>query len=413
MAGSDSNLAKCDVRDALADASPPDDFRAWSGYDRVRAGARPAAVSAGAALPGAACRAVRTGGALAASELIHLLASALLESGARHGITIGLPAARLSASPGVRWSGSDLVRFMRYIGTELDDAFFGLATSKCPVSSSEFGVELMMLSPTLGEALDRYFRFYRVITDGLRLKLHAEGPSAHVEIVPADPSLDPRRFLTQWYTLRLRGLAQWLIGEEIPFTQVQFSHSPQLALPVYARVFGQEVAFGRPVDRFTFPSRYLNRRIVRQMAELTVLSSGEYNPDPPRRLRHGWSDLLKSSLRASLYRMAPIPTMEELAQTFGVSSQTLRRGLKAEGVSYRQVKAEARREVVLSNISDTSLTLAEISVLAGFAETNGLVRAMKSWTGLSPSAYRQVAIDRSGGDIPLRRISRPRARQAR
>jgi AraC-like DNA-binding protein len=91
--------------------------------------------------------------------------------------------------------------------------------------------------------------------------------------------------------------------------------------------------------------------------------------------------------------MASIPTMEELAKEFGVSGQTLRRGLKTEGTSYRQIKAEARREVVLSNISDTTLTLSQISVLAGFAETNGLVRAMKAWTGLSPSAFRRVAID--------------------
>jgi AraC-like DNA-binding protein len=105
--------------------------------------------------------------------------------------------------------------------------------------------------------------------------------------------------------------------------------------------------------------------------------------------------------------------MEELAHTFGVSGQTMRRGLKAEGTSYRQVKAEARREVVLNNIADTSLTLSEISVLAGFAETNGLVRAMKSWTGLSPSAYRQAAMEGSGQSIPPRLPGQPRARIAR
>ena len=333
-----------------------------------------------------------------ANELIHHLATALLESGTRRGITTGLPAANMRAIPGRRWNGNDLVRFMRLIGGELNDAFFGLAKSSCPASSSQFGVELMVLSDTLGEALDRYFRFYEVITDGLSLRLGADGKSAHIEIVAADPALDPRHFLTEWYTLRLRGLAQWLIGEEIPLTQVEFSHPRQLPASIYANVLGEHVAFDQAANRFTFPSRYLNRRVVRDIKELSALSSGEYDPVHAPHLHRTWSNLLKSALRARLYHMAPIPTMEELAKEFGLSGQTLRRGLKTEGTSYRQVKAEARREVVLNNISDTSLTLSQISVLAGFAETNGLVRAMKSWTGLSPSAFRREAIDSSGND---------------
>jgi AraC-like DNA-binding protein len=284
---------------------------------------------------------------------------------------------------------------MRLIGKELDDAFFGLAKSRCPANSSPFGVELMVLSDTLGEALDRYFRFYEVITDGLSLNLGVHGDSAEIEIIVADPMLDPRHFLPEWYTLRLRGLAQWLIGEEIPLVQVEFAHPRQLPASTYANVFGEQLAFDRPANRFAFPSRYLNRRIVRDVKELVSIWSGEYDVDNPPHLHRTWSNRLKSSLRARLYRMAPIPTMEELAREFGVSSQTLRRGLKAEGTSYRQIKAEARREVVLNNISDTSLTLSQISVLAGFAEANGLVRAMKSWTGLSPSAFRRVAIDGS------------------
>lgn len=86
--------------------------------------------------------------------------------------------------------------------------------------------------------------------------------------------------------------------------------------------------------------------------------------------------------------------------TATVSSQTLHRGVKAENTSYRQIKAEARRGVVESNIADVSLTLSHILVLAGFAEANGLVRAMKSWTGLSPSAFRRSIIEEDGEAQP-------------
>jgi AraC-like DNA-binding protein len=337
------------------------------------------------------------GDATPANQLIHRLATALLESGHRNRIA-GLPTANLRAVPGKRWNGNDLVRFMRLIGTELNDAFFGLAKSTCPAKSSPFGIELMMLSDTLGEALDRYFRFYEVITDGMSLSLRVDGNSAQIQIVAADPARDPRYFLTEWYTVRLRELAQWLIGEEIPLLRVEFSHARQLPAVVYANVFGTHVAFDQPANRFTFPSQYLNRQVVRALQDLSMLSSEEYGPEHPPPLQRTWSSMVKVALRGRLYHMAPIPTMEELAGKFGVSSQTLRRGLRTESTSYRQIKQEARREVVLNNISDTSLTLSQISLLAGFAEANGLVRAMKSWSGLSPSAFRRVALDADAAD---------------
>jgi AraC-like DNA-binding protein len=339
--------------------------------------------------------AAEDGNASSANRLIHSLTMALLESGNRHGIA-GLPSA--TTAPGKKWTGNDLVRFMRLIGTELNDAFFGLAKSSCPAKSSPFGIELMMLSDTLGEALDRYFRFYEVITDGLGLSLSVDGKSAQIQIVAADPALDPSHFLTEWYTVRLRELAQWLIGEEIPLSRVEFSHPRQLAAVVYADVFGAHVAFDQHSNRFTFPSRYLNRQVVRELRELSVLSTGEYDLEHPPPLHRTWSSMVKSELRGRLYRMAPMPTMEELATTFGVSSQTVRRGLRTEGTRYRQIKWEARREVVLNNIADTSLTLSQISLLAGFAETNGLVRAMKSRNGLSPSAFRRVALNGDATD---------------
>jgi AraC-like DNA-binding protein len=73
-----------------------------------------------------------------------------------------------------------------------------------------------------------------------------------------------------------------------------------------------------------------------------------------------------------------------------MSSQTLRRRLQAEWTSYRLVKEEVRREAALCWLARERLSIGEISNRAGFAEPNGLTRALKAWTGLSPSAYRVV-----------------------
>lgn len=245
----------------------------------------------------------------------------------------------------------------------------------------------------MGDALDRYGRFYGMMTDGLRMELSVKGSMAQIELTEADPSLDPQHFLIEWYATRLYGFSQWLIGREIPQIEIEFAHARQLPMGAYMDVMGKRVAFDCPANRLIMPRHLLDRRVIRDIDDLSALASAEFDPEHRSYARGSWSKRIKVALRSSLHEMAALPTMEDLARQFAVSSQTLRRGLRMEGTSYREVKAEARREVVETTISDTSLTLSQISVLAGFAETNGLVRAMKSWTGQSLSAFRRAAIE--------------------
>lgn len=67
-----------------------------------------------------------------------------------------------------------------------------------------------------------------------------------------------------------------------------------------------------------------------------------------------------------------------------------------EGVSYRSVKDEVRRSVALRYLEDPSVPIGEVSFRAGFAEPNGLARAIRVWAGVSPSEYREQALARAG-----------------
>jgi AraC-like DNA-binding protein len=326
---------------------------------------------------------------LSAQDLINHFTSALVESGSRHGLAAALPEPPRDG----QWTGEDFVHVMHVVGHGLGDAFFGLAGDSCPVMATQFGVEVMLLSGTLGDALDRYARFYEVITRGLTIELEIRGPKASLSIVAADPSRDPTHFLIEWYATRLISISQWLIGQEMAQVEVEFAHSRQVAQAAYTSTLAEQVTFDRPANRIIFPSRYLSRRPVREIGDLEGLVTSKFDPEHRTYIRRSWSTLVKSALRSRLFKMEPLPSMEELAHQFGVSGQTLRRGLKNEGTSYREVKAAARHEVVLNTISDPNLTLGQISVLAGFAETNGLVRAMKSWTGLSLSVLRRSVAD--------------------
>lgn|GEM_PF-2163203 len=318
-------------------------------------------------------------------ELIQDFTETLIESGSRHGIMEGLPARPANG----RWSGENFIDVMQIVGRALDDAHFGLGRTRCPLQAQQFGVEVMLLSSNLGDALDRYSRFFAIASRELSIDVERTSKQVNIHLRGPGPDFDPRQFLIEWNAVRILGISQWLVGASFAGAEVAFAHKRRLPAAVYASVLGESVAFEQSSNRISFPVHELSRRVIFDAQDLTRLWSKRFEENSNNYLNENWSALVKSSLRDSLLRMEPLPTMEDLARKFRVSSQTLRRGLKAEGGSYRAVKDSARRDVVLNNIGDTSLTLGQISVLAGFAETNGLERAMKNWTGLRPSDVRR------------------------
>jgi AraC-like DNA-binding protein len=89
-----------------------------------------------------------------------------------------------------------------------------------------------------------------------------------------------------------------------------------------------------------------------------------------------------------LFKTESLLSIEALAHEFNISSQTLRRRLEEDGISFRSLKEEVRREVILAWLAEPDIPIGEISLRAGFAERNGLARAVRSWVGVSPSEYR-------------------------
>jgi AraC-like DNA-binding protein len=81
-------------------------------------------------------------------------------------------------------------------------------------------------------------------------------------------------------------------------------------------------------------------------------------------------------------------TEESIAEELGTSLRNLQRRLKEEGTSYKDLIETTRRELAMSYIKQSHLSLGEITFMLGFSETSNFSRAFKRWTGMSPGAYR-------------------------
>lgn len=280
-------------------------------------------------------------------------------------------------------------RISRAVKATLNDEFCGFTPSRCRANTLPFIFDTIIREDTLGAALNRAFGLYRLVTEDIDFSLAADDETATIALTLSRPELDRHNFLTEWWLMIWPRFSCWMIGEEIPVSTVDFPHGPRVEAEEYAEAFWGPCRFHQPAAQVAFPARFLRRRIIRTQEEVTQLFTRvpiDLVSIPG--VHRSWKTLVKIKMKECLVKTEALLTIEDLAAEFNMSSQTLRRRLEEEGISFRALKDEVRREVILKWLAEPNIPIGEVSLRAGFAERNGLVRAVRSWVGISPREYR-------------------------
>ena len=94
-----------------------------------------------------------------------------------------------------------------------------------------------------------------------------------------------------------------------------------------------------------------------------------------------------SRVRARLMQAeGMLPSLEQLASNFHVTSRTLRRYLNALGVSYRSLLEEVRMTKAMGYLQ-ANITVQQVAMRLGYADPSNFARAFRKWTGHPPSHF--------------------------
>ncbi|WP_144640585.1 AraC family transcriptional regulator [Bordetella genomosp. 13] len=159
---------------------------------------------------------------------------------------------------------------------------------------------------------------------------------------------------------------------------------------VYEEVFRCSVRFGQAENRMYFPLepyaiRSADARVLRQVVKWLAPRD-----EPAREAGSALEATVTQAIRRNL---ADPPPLRDVAALLHTSERTLRRRLTQAGRSYAELLAEERRGRALSLISHTLRPMREIALECGFTDVRTLQRAVKRWTGLSPTALRRERHD--------------------
>jgi AraC-like DNA-binding protein len=176
-----------------------------------------------------------------------------------------------------------------------------------------------------------------------------------------------------------------------PFVlEVHVTHPAPAYRDEYARVFGAPVRFGAEWNALRIDEAVAGHRVgALPRYVFSVLT--------------GHADALLARLdgsataRSRVERIA-LPILhtgevgvEAVARRLGVSRQTLYRQLRAEGVTFEQVRDELRHELAAMYLGDSRLPVHEIGYLVGYSDPAAFSRAFRRWSGTSPRGARAAA----------------------
>ena len=297
---------------------------------------------------------------------------------------------RLPEAADGRLADTDYFDLIDFIRRHHPDEFALVKAFATSVGVDHLGVLglAMKTAPTLRASLERVDRYFRLVTDTAVYRLDDTCDPALLtfEARTADhPALDLR---TECAFAGFARNMRLFVAGDLVLEYVSFRHSPRTDPELFSALFGCPVRFGANIDAIALSHSMLalpNRLGDVSVSEfLTSHLEAEIGPL-----------LENTTLRTRLlHRLTPalsggVPQAADVAREMGMSERTLYRRLADEGLTFREILAEAQSTLAQELLRDSNSSIAEIAFLTGFSEQSSFTRAFKRWAGQAPAQFRQ------------------------
>ncbi len=269
------------------------------------------------------------------------------------------------------------------------DRDFGLHLAEA-IPAEMFGVvaHVAMACGTLGEALERFIYYSRLINTTNDLKL--EGREGRVYLssrLNCAPWVLPRH-IGEW-TMGIIWLSmRRMLGPTTSLLEVGFQHPEPEETGEHRRVFGAPVRFKRPANYVMFDSGLLERRFETANPELLH----DYTRRAQRMLdRLPEDDPFIDEVRRAIYDSLGSGDLavQSIARKLDLNVPELRRRLADHGKSFQFLLSAMRRDLAKVYLEDKKWTTMDVAFVLGFSDPAAFTRTFKRWTGQTPGEYRK------------------------
>ena len=291
--------------------------------------------------------------------------------------------------PGKRISLRVAQRLWQVVDEVVGDPGFGIAVAKQMHGTALHALGYAWLSSaTLGEALRRFARYSRVLTDLWSLQIDDNPRGTQISFVFAAKWQHPSLWLNDWLIAGIVQLCRLNYGEAFTPLEVTLVRNPPERSEPFHEWFRCPIVWGAPRVSGLFRREDLTQALPTANPDVALANERvvlEYLERLDR------NDVLAQVRRRILEQLpSGRPTQVEVARRLALSPRTLHRRLVGAGTSFEELLDETRRELATGYLQRTDSSIGEVAYLLGFAEVSSFNRAFRRWTGRPPSALREA-----------------------
>ena len=264
-----------------------------------------------------------------------------------------------------------------------------------PVFRGQVMEYLMFSSPTFGDGLQRTFKYRRLVSDALSMRLEQDDEGVRVAVRGTSmeaPQLRHTEILTAYQIIRF---AQSVTESKTQPLRVELCCSRRGPLQEFEDIFGCPVSFEYQQSRIWFDPGILSYRSPRWNPDLLQLHE-EHAEKSLNSLKR--EDLIER-IRAVFAQRLELERcdLEEVSRELNIAPRRLRFELSRSGTSFSQLLADFRYSLARRLLARTEEPVDNIVYLTGFSEPSTFYRAFKRWSGMTPVQYRDSKRKRLAG----------------
>jgi len=252
---------------------------------------------------------------------------------------------------------------------------------RTPVGANPLLDYLIVSSDSVGHGLDRLTRYLRLVNPSIAIAVRDGREPVRVVVERAQGPFFTELTVSLCVVRFMRET-----DDQFRAAHVSFAHEPDDAAE-YSHAFHCPVRVKASWNGVAMPKASLDLPLRRR--------------DPALR---GWLDRqaaailsrlpatgdVRDDVRSVLSTQATAGDMsiDAVARRLGTTSRTLQRRLARAGTSFETLCDDARKQAAETYLSDTTLSIAEVTYLLGYSEPTSFHRAFKRWHGITPQAFR-------------------------
>lgn len=168
--------------------------------------------------------------------------------------------------------------------------------------------------------------------------------------------------------------------------KISIAHDEPPELGPYQQVFRAPLEFNAFRSEVVFANRWLKNRLqsgepLKRISVERLALQIEANDDQYFVMR----------VRRIIYEllMAGKVTSPLICARLNIHERVLRRNLRNEGTSIKDLISTARHELARQLLSNTQLSVAEIAQILGYSDVTAFSRAYRGWEGIPPDRWRR------------------------